>query len=261
MSIGCSLAPLWPLCSSPCCPLTGVARVLEALTSGCRDPVLAVAAPATASLAAFCGMLGTAAAAAGPATAAAKEALPACLQLAVAAAEGSDKVRPSGLQALGGLFELASRLADQVGRQTAEELAAAASTEQQQLTAAVAAIQSCLASSNARVQWAACEAAGALLASHAPAVQQRAPAVLHDLLRLLQRCPNFRSRALAAAALRRLVALPAVASGGGAEPLGAVRLLDAVAGVLFEGKGGREEQGLLAGGMPAAALARSPPHC
>lgn len=213
--------------------------MLEALTAGCRDSVLAVAVPATASLAAFCGMLSTAAAAAGPATAAAKDALPTCLQLAVAATEGSDKVRPSGLQALGGLFELASTLADLVGRQKAGELAAAAATEQQQLTAAVAALQACLASSNARVQWAACEAAGALLASRAPAVQQRAPAVLLKLLRLLQCCPNFRSRALAAAALRRLGALPAsVASNSGstAEPSDAVQLLDAVAGVLFEGE-------------------------
>lgn len=197
--------------------------MLEALTAGCRDTVLAVCIPAAASLAAFCRMLSQSAAAQ-PGMGA--QLLPACLQLAAAAAGGSDKLRPSGLQALGSLFELRGRLPVQQQQQQH----GSASGEEQLLAAAAQAVLDCLSSSNARVQWAACEAAGELLACPAPAVQRHAAAVLQQLLGLLRGCPNFRSRALAAAALR-LAGAPALASTG--PP---AQLLDAVAGVLFDGE-------------------------
>lgn len=203
----------------PCLQTAGPSQALGALTASCGDAVLAVRLQTAAALAAFCGML---AAAAAPAAAA--EALPGCLRLAVgAAAAGNEKVRPSGLQALGSLLDMCGRLPSEVP---------AAGDAAQLLAAAAAAVQDSLGSGNAaRVQWAACEAAGQLLACSAAATQQHVAATVRQLLALLRECPNFRSRALAAAALRRLPSLaPAADASGGPEGL-----LDAVAAVLFQG--------------------------
>lgn len=202
--------------------VAGPTHVLAALTAGSRDSVLAVCIPAAASLASFCRMLSQAAAAQ---PVAALQLLPGCLQLAVAAAGGSDKLRPSGLQALGSLFELRGRLPAQQQQQGVAEEA------EQHFGAAAQALLDCLTSSNARVQWAACEAAGELLACPAAPAQRRASAVLQQLLALLRQCPNFRSRALAAAALRLAGAPAAVAFGDSP-----AQLLDAVAAVLFDGE-------------------------
>ena len=234
--------------------------MLEALAAGCRDSVLAVCIPAAASLAAFCRMLSQAAAAQPQVGG---ELLPACLQLATAAAGGSDKLRPSGLQALGCLLELRGRLpAEQQQRQQQQQ---GGHAEEPLLAAATRAVLDCLASSNARVQWAACEAAGELLACPAPAVQRHAAAVMRQLLDVLRGCPNFRSRALAAAALR-LAGAPAVASAG--PP---AQLLAAVADVLFEGEsmwrdgerrcGGRGRGGAVVGAADARSSCTSCPGC
>jgi hypothetical protein len=157
--------------------------------------------------------------------------LPGCLRLAVTAAGDSDKLRPSGLQALGSLFALQARL---LAEQQPAPAAAAEAGGQQLYAAAAQAVQQCLEAGNARVQWAACEAAGQLLACPAAPVQQHWPAVLQQLLALLRECPNFRSRALAAGALRQLGGgSPAAAGGSG----GSIeQLLGAVADVLFQGE-------------------------
>lgn len=225
--------------------------MLSALTAGCRDGVLAVRIPAGASLAAFCQMLGQAATeaamgvssrqspapactsstvACGTAAVFAASVLPGCLQLATAAARDSDKLRPSSLQALGSLCGLQSVLT--AGQQAAGEAAPAQQRQQQQLWASAgSAVQECLLSGSIRVQWAACETAGHLLACSAPEVQHCWPPVLDHLLTVLRACPNFRTRGLAATALRQLgfgCSLP--------PEVCVVSLLDDVAGCLFEGE-------------------------
>jgi len=231
----------------------GPAEVLAALTASCCDGVLAVRISAGASLAAFCQMLGQAAtedavcvgsrqspapartsspAACGAAAVIAASVLPGCLQLATAAARDSDKLRPSSLQALGSLFSLQSVMT--AGQQAAGKAAPAQQRQQQQLWASAgSAVQECLLSGSVRVQWAACETAGHLLACSAPEVQPCWPAVLDNLLTVLGACPNFRTRVLAAAALRQLgvaCSLP--------PEVRVVSLLDDVAGSLFEGEFG-----------------------
>lgn len=191
--------------------------MLTVLSAACQDSVLAVRIQAAASLAALCGMLASVVAA-DPAVGA--RLLPGCLRLADAAAADSDKLRPSGLHALGSLFALAGRLP------------AGLVEEQQQLFAVAAAtLQDCLGAANARVQWAACNAAGDLLACPAPPVQRHASGVLQSLVALLRQCPNFRSRALAAAALQRLGSLEAAVEG-----TSPVAQLDALADLLFSGE-------------------------
>lgn len=218
--------------------------MLAALTASCRDSVLAVRIPAAAALASLCSTLGHTVAAAsgagqcgGPeadaeahaaATAAGRAVLPACLRLAASAAGDSDKLRPSGLQAIGSLFQLHTQLAALEGKGGAAALPAASEVAPL-LAAAAQAVQQCLASGSARVQWAACEAAGALLACPPPQAQPRWAALLPQLAALLQSGRNFRSRALAAAALRQL-------DGSAALPAGSLLgLLEQVAAVLFEG--------------------------
>lgn len=146
---------------------------------------------------------------------------PGCLQLALATATAdNDKLRPSGLQALASLAALADALPP-----------AAVARQGQQLGAAVTAVSGGFAAKSARVQWAACEAAGALLACSAAPVQQHGAALLQQLLVLLRGCPNFRSRALAAGALLRVRSWAALGGSGSA----AMQLLDDVADVLFQG--------------------------
>lgn len=214
------LNPLWGAVP-PGVP-AGPQQALAALTAGCCDSVLAVRIPAAASLASFCQMLSQAAAApaaeAGAAVAAAM--LPACLQLAVAATGDGDKLRPGSLQAIGSLFALREALPAGQRGVVSERL----------LGTAAEAVQLCLGSGSARVQWAACEAAGQLLACAPPPAQPHwAPLLLH-LSALLRQCPNFRSRGLAAAALRR------VGDGGPPPMRSAAALLETAAGVLFEGE-------------------------
>lgn len=194
--------------------------------------MLAVRLPAAASLATFCQMLSSRAANDPVVLAAAQHVFPSCLQLALSTATAdSDKLRPCGLQALGSLAALA------------DALPPTAVTEQGQwLEAAVAAVSGCLAAKSVRVQWAACEAAGGLLACGAAQVQQHSVALLQHLLVLLQECPNFRSRTLAASALIRLRSWAALGGNGSR----AVQLLDDVAVLLF--------QGALGGTVPAGKV-------
>lgn len=155
-------------------------------------------------------------------------ALPTCLRLATAAAGDSDKLRPSGLQAVGSLFQLHAQLVG-LDRKGAAAALPPAPQLQSLLGAAAQAVQDCVASGSARVQWAACDAAGALLACPPPEAQPHWAPLLQQLLALLRSSPNFRSRALAAAALRQLgcSAVPPAGS--------LLALLEAVADVLFEG--------------------------
>lgn len=205
----------------------GPAQALAALEAACHDGVLAVRIPATASLASFCHMLShTTAMEAGSAIAAGHHVLLGCLRLAVASAADSDKLRPSGLQALGSLSCQLATLSPEL-QQTTEE----GGDEQRLLAAGVQAVHQALAASNARVQWAACEAAGQLLACQAASVQRHLDTMVQQLLLLLQECPNFRSRALAAAALQQLSSTAVRLHGG--ERL--VQVLDVAAAVLFQG--------------------------
>ncbi|KAL4424003.1 hypothetical protein ABPG75_001304 [Micractinium tetrahymenae] len=220
----------------------GPAEVLSALSASCHDSVLAVRIPAAAALASLCHMLSqtatvpsdidpsscspAAAAARAMALAAGVAALPACLRLAVTAAGDSDKMRPSSLQAVGSLFQLRAQLAV-----APDQAAVLAAPEVQPLLAAAAqAVQLCTAASSTRVQWAACEAAGALLACPPPEAQPHWAPLLGQLLALLRSSPNFRSRALAAAALRQLGGRAALPADSLSE------LLESVAAVLIEGK-------------------------
>lgn len=199
----------------------GPEQLLVALSTASRDTVLAVRLPAAASLATFCSMLSRGAATDPAVQAAAQQMLPGCLQLALAAATAdSDKLRPSGLQALGSLAALAGALPPAV-----------VAAQGQQLADVVSAVSSSFASKSARVQWAACEAAGALLGCDAAPVQQHCAALLQQLLVLLRECHNFRTRAQAAGALLRLSSWAAL-DGSGSR---AVQVLDAVAAVLFQG--------------------------
>jgi len=223
--LGCNSSTILPTAVGP-------AQLLAALTAASRDAVLAVRLPAVASLATFCQMLSSSAANDPVVLAAAQHVFPACLQLAVAAAiADNDKLRPCGLQALGSLAALADALPPTAVAQQAPWL-----------EAAVAAVSGCLAAKSVRVQWAACEAAGALLACGAAQVQQHSAALLQHLLVLLQECPNFRSRTLAASALLRLRSWAALGGSGSR----AVQLLDDVAVLLF--------QGALGGTVPAGKV-------
>ncbi|KAL4421841.1 hypothetical protein ABPG77_001323 [Micractinium sp. CCAP 211/92] len=227
----------------------GPAQVLAALSASCHDSVLAVRIPAAAALASLASMLSQAArsadtggcpeSAAGMASAAATAgaaALPTCLRLATAAAGDSDKTRPSGLQAVGSLFQLHAQLVG-LDRKGAAAALPPAPQLQSLLGAAAQAVQDCVASGSARVQWAACDAAKALLACPPPEAQPDWAPLLQQLLALLRSSPNFRSRALAAAALRQL-GCSAVSPAGSL-----LGFIEAVADVLFEGK---------ASGFPAA---------
>ncbi|PRW60946.1 Wee1 kinase [Chlorella sorokiniana] len=206
------------LCAMP----EGPEQLLAALTAGSRDAVLAVRLPAAASLATLCSMLSGSTAGDPAVAAAAQRVFPDCLRLALAAAAGdNDKLRPSGLQALGSLAALADVLPP-----------TAVASQEQQLEDAVAAVSSRLAARSVRVQWAACEAAGALLACGAAPVLQHCAALVQQLLGLLRECPNFRSRTQAAGALLRLRCWGAL----GGDGCKAVQLLDDVATVLFRGK-------------------------
>ena len=217
--------------------------MVAALGAACRDGVLAVRLAAAVSLAAFCLMLSqeaTAAAAAGgrdgdagcgAVVAAGRQVLGGCLRLGVAVAEAdNEKVRPSGLQALGSLFGLLPHLALQFGEGGGEAAAAVESSQEvlPLVAAAAQAVQQGLSCASPKVQWAACEAAADLLACSAAPACRHAPAVAHQLVALLAGSPNFRSRALAAAALRRAT-VGALPSGGAAQ------FLDAVAAQLFQG--------------------------
>lgn len=199
----------------------GPEQLMVALSAASRDTVLAVRLPAAASLATFCSMLNCSAATDPAVQAAAQAMFPGCLQLAlVAATADNDKLRPSGLQALGSLAALAGALPP-----------AAVAAQGRQLADVVAAVSSSFASKSARVQWAASEAAGALLGCDVAPVQQHCAALLQQLLVLLRECPNFRSRAQAAGALLRLSSWAAL-DGSSSR---AVQVLDAVAVVLFQG--------------------------
>jgi hypothetical protein len=164
--------------------------LLVAVESACRDSVLAVRIPATNALARFCLMLSQAAQGSqGELAQAAVQHSSRCWRLATAAAQSdSDKLRPSGLQALGSLFAVVA---------AAQQ---AAALDAPLLSAGRAAVEQALTAVNARVQWAACEAAGPLLACSLRT--DDAESLLQELLVLLESCPNFRSRALAAAALQ-----------------------------------------------------------
>jgi hypothetical protein len=195
--------------------------------------VLAVRVPAAAALAALCLMLSQQQAEAGAgelsSDAAAQGAaergaqmLGALLPLALAAAADNDKVRPSALAALGSLANLLAALPP-------AQAAAAAASHRAALAAGAEAVGGGLAAGSGRVQWAACDAAGQLLAA-APLAPAAAP-LARQLLLLLQRCPNFRSRALVADALARLSAEAGRLWGGSQ----LATLLSEVAALLFEG--------------------------
>lgn len=196
-----ALAAAQALCVGP-----GKAQqVLPALQDAGKDAVLAVRVQAAAALATLCqalraseerGRTGTGSTGLGV------EALQAALCLATAAARDGDKVRASGVEALGSLFGLAA-----CGGDLAE-------LDEQQRRAwevavvdAVVALAACLGPpASARVQWSACGAAGQLLHAVCNGLLSGLPAlarpVVQPLCDLVQWAAHHKTRALAAAALR-----------------------------------------------------------
>jgi hypothetical protein len=160
-----------------------------------------------------------------PAPSLPRQVLPALLALAAHAAQDTEKVRASGVEALGhcfvclGLFASSASSASG-GTSTCDSSLLALDTAT--LAAAGQALIACLQSSVPKVQWSACMAAGLLLrgcsrmseALAAPSPLAAQPAwvgqlnqlaceVLGQLLRLLGSCPSMRSRVRAAEALSR----------------------------------------------------------
>jgi hypothetical protein len=209
----------------------GAQLIFAALRSACEDAVLAVRVQAGAALAATCATLaGMQAASAKACVAKVDGGARGLVRLAAALATGSDKAKASGVAALAALLGAPCL----TGQLTASDMEEAGT-----------AIENCLANQNAKVQWAACGAAGAFLAASASAGRPPAEQVLLALERLIREDASFKTRSLAAGALRglgsleacgrlhgRLVAAVAAgggdvgAGGGGSTDVGNPRLLE-----------------------------------